>query len=100
MGSAADAWRSRPPARSSPCFLYAGAGWVRPRYLPAITALGTVLVTAHVWSAEHEPALSGEMLYIWLGLYAAYFFSTRQAAAQLAFMAGAYLGGPRSPPPR
>jgi diguanylate cyclase (GGDEF)-like protein/putative nucleotidyltransferase with HDIG domain len=73
-------------------FLYAGAGWVRPRFLPAITALGTVLVTAHVWSAEHEPALSGEMLYIWLGLYAAYFFSTRQAGAQLAFMASAYLG--------
>jgi diguanylate cyclase (GGDEF)-like protein len=72
-------------------FLYVGAGWVRPRYLPAITALGTVLVTVHVWSAEHEPALSGEMLYIWLGLYAAYFFSTRQAAMQLAFMAGAYL---------
>src|SRR5215207_1348243 len=72
--------------------LYAGAGWVRPRSLPAITALGTVLVSAHVWSAEHEPALSGEMLYIWLGLYAAYFFSTRQAAMQLAFMASAYLG--------
>ena len=54
------------------------------RAAPGITALGTVLVTAHVWSAEHEPALSGEMLYIWLGLYAAYFFSTRQAAAQLA----------------
>jgi diguanylate cyclase (GGDEF)-like protein/putative nucleotidyltransferase with HDIG domain len=71
--------------------LYAGASWVRPRFLPAITALGTVLVTAHVWSAEHEPALSGEMLYIWLGLYAAYFFSTRQAASQLAFMASAYL---------
>ena len=56
-----------------------------------ITALGTVLVTAHVWSAEHEPALSGEMLSIWLGLYAAYFFSTRQAAMRLAFMASAYL---------
>ena len=73
-------------------FLYAGASWVRPRFLPALTALGTVLVTAHVWSAEHEPALSGEMLYIWLGLYAAYFFSTPQAAMQLAFMASAYLG--------
>lgn len=72
-------------------FLYTCAGWVRPRFLPAITAVGILLVTAHVWSAEHEPALSGEMLYIWLGLYAAYFFSTRQAAAQLAFMAGAYL---------
>ena len=73
-------------------FLYGGADWVHPRFLPAITALGTVLVTAHVWSAENEPALSGEMLYIWLGLYAAYFFSTRQAAMQLAFMASAYLG--------
>src|SRR5215217_1494489 len=72
--------------------LYLGAGSVRRRFLPPITALGTILVTAHVWSAEHEPALSGEMLYIWLGLYAAYFFSTRQAAMQLAFMASAYLG--------
>ena len=72
-------------------FLYTCAGWVRPRFLPAITAVGILLVTAHIWSAEHEPALSGEMLYVWLGLYAAYFFSTRQAAAQLAFMAGAYL---------
>jgi diguanylate cyclase (GGDEF)-like protein len=72
--------------------LYSCANWLRPRYLPAATALGTVLVSAHVWSAEHEPALSGEMLYIWLGLYAAYFFSTRQAAVQLAFMASAYLG--------
>ena len=73
-------------------FLYLGAGWVRPRFLPVITALGTALVTAHVWSAEHEPALSGEMLYVWLGLYVAYFFSTRQAAMQLALMASAYLG--------
>src|SRR5215217_4552452 len=72
--------------------LYLGAGSVRRRFLPPITALGTVLVSAHVWSAEHEPALSGEMLYIWLGLYAAYFFSTRQAAMQLAFMASTYLG--------
>lgn len=71
--------------------LYSFAGWIRPRVLPAVIALGTVIVTAHVWSAEQEPALSGEMLYIWLGLYAAYFFSTRQAALQLAFMASAYL---------
>ena len=71
--------------------LYATAGLIRPRVLPVAIAVGTVLVTAHVWSAEQEPALSGEMLYIWLGLYAAYFFSTRQAAAQLAFMGMAYL---------
>jgi diguanylate cyclase (GGDEF)-like protein/putative nucleotidyltransferase with HDIG domain len=72
--------------------LYAGASWIRPRQLGVAIAMGTALVSAHVWSAENEPALSGEMLYIWLGLYAAYFFSTRQAATQLAFMASAYLG--------
>ena len=97
LSSHADGLGGGRVAIPAPCaliavFLYAGAGWIRPRFLPAITALGTVLVTAHVWSTEHESALSGEMLYIWLGLYAAYFFSTRQAAMQLAFMASAYLG--------
>jgi diguanylate cyclase (GGDEF)-like protein/putative nucleotidyltransferase with HDIG domain len=72
-------------------FLYTSASAVRPRVLKAATILGTVLVTVHALGAGNEPALSGEMLYIWLGLYAAYFFSPRQAAAQLAFMAGAYL---------
>ena len=71
--------------------LYASAGALRTRALKAATFLGTLLVSVHVLSAVHEPALSGQMLYIWLGLYAAYFFSPRQAAAQLAFMAGAYL---------
>jgi diguanylate cyclase (GGDEF)-like protein len=71
--------------------LYACASRVRPRALEAAIVLGTLLVSVHAWSAEHEPALSGEMLYVWLGLYAAYFFSPRQAAAQLGFMASAYL---------
>jgi diguanylate cyclase (GGDEF)-like protein len=71
--------------------LYACASRVRPRVLQAAIVLGTLLVSVHAWSAEHEPALSGEMLYVWLGLYAAYFFSPRQAAAQLAYMASAYL---------
>jgi two-component system cell cycle response regulator len=71
--------------------LYASASSVRPRVLQATMALGTVLVSVHGLGAEHEPALSGEMLYVWLGLYAAYFFSPRQAAGQLAFIAGAYL---------
>ena len=72
--------------------LYTFASTVRPSVLKAAIVLGTVLVSVHALSAKHAPALSGEMLYIWLGLYAAYFFSTRQAAAQLAFMAAAYLG--------
>src|SRR5215208_235970 len=63
----------------------------RPGVLHAATALGTVLVSLNAVGGGHHPALSGEMLYVWLGLYAAYFFSPREAAAQLAFMAGAYL---------
>ena len=72
-------------------FLYTSESAVRPRVLKAATVLGTVLLTVHALGAGKEPALSGAMLYIWLGLYAAYFFSPRQAAAQLAFMAGSYL---------
>jgi diguanylate cyclase (GGDEF)-like protein/putative nucleotidyltransferase with HDIG domain len=59
--------------------------------LQLTVALGTLLVSVHAWTAQNEPALSGEMLYVWLGLYAAYFFSPRAAAAQLALMSGAYL---------
>jgi diguanylate cyclase (GGDEF)-like protein/putative nucleotidyltransferase with HDIG domain len=62
------------------------------RVLQGCVAGGTALVSVHAWSAQDEPALSGEMLYIWLGLYSAYFFSQRQAAVQLAFIASAYLG--------
>jgi diguanylate cyclase (GGDEF)-like protein/putative nucleotidyltransferase with HDIG domain len=59
--------------------------------LQSSVALGTVLVSLHAWAVQNEPALSGEMLYIWLGLFAAYFFTPRHAAAQLALMAAAYL---------
>jgi diguanylate cyclase (GGDEF)-like protein len=59
--------------------------------LQAAVAIGTVLVSIHAWTVQNEPALSGEMLYVWLGLYAAYFFTPRDAAAQLGFMAAAYL---------
>ena len=71
--------------------LYTWAIASRPQVLHAATVLGTVLVSVNALSGGHEPALSGEMLYIWLGLYAAYFFPPREAAAQLAFMAAAYL---------
>src|SRR4029078_13034168 len=43
------------------------------------------------WTAHNEPDLSGEMLYIWLGLYSAYLFTPRIAAAQLALISSAYL---------
>lgn len=72
--------------------LYTQAGRVGWRTLQWAIAAGTLLVSVHAWRVENEPNLSGEMLYVWLGLYAAYFFSPRQAAAQLAGMAAAYLG--------
>jgi diguanylate cyclase (GGDEF)-like protein len=59
--------------------------------LHAAVALGTLLVSIHAWAVQNEPALSGEMLYVWLGLYSAYFFSPRHAAAQLALVGAAYL---------
>jgi diguanylate cyclase (GGDEF)-like protein/putative nucleotidyltransferase with HDIG domain len=63
-------------------------GW---RTIQLTVAVGTLLVSVHAWTAHNEPDLSGEMLYIWLGLYSAYFFSVRIAAAQLALMSSAYL---------
>ena len=71
--------------------LFAFAARMQWRALYAAVALGTVVVSIHSWTVHAEPALSGEMLYVWLGLYAAYFFSPRHAAAQLGFMAAAYL---------
>jgi diguanylate cyclase (GGDEF)-like protein len=64
---------------------------VGPGTLRVTIAVGTLLVSAHAWRIESEPALSGEMLYLWLGLFAAYFFTPRHAALQLAFMAASYL---------
>jgi diguanylate cyclase (GGDEF)-like protein len=52
---------------------------------------GTVLVSLHLLLSVEASSLSDEMLYSWLALYAAYFFTVRQAAAQLALMSGLYL---------
>jgi diguanylate cyclase (GGDEF)-like protein/putative nucleotidyltransferase with HDIG domain len=71
--------------------LFVRAERMPPVLLQVSVAFGTVLVSLHAWAAQNEPALSGEMLYVWLGLYAAYFFSPRDAAAQLGFIAAAYL---------
>jgi diguanylate cyclase (GGDEF)-like protein/putative nucleotidyltransferase with HDIG domain len=62
------------------------------RVLHLAVALGTLLVSFHDWTAHNEPGLSMEMLYVWLGLYSAYFFTPRTAAAQLALISAAYLG--------
>lgn len=71
--------------------LHVRGGRVGPRALQAAVALGIGLVSVQALSLENEPVLSVRMLYVWLGLYAAYFFSARQAAAQLALIAAAHL---------
>jgi diguanylate cyclase (GGDEF)-like protein len=61
------------------------------RGLQVAAACGTLLLSLHLLLSVDSNSLSDEMLYIWLALFAAYFFPVRQAAAQLALMSGAYL---------
>jgi diguanylate cyclase (GGDEF)-like protein len=71
--------------------LHLGSGRVGLVGLQLATTAGTLLVSLHLLFSVSEPSLSDEMLYIWLGLYAAYFFPVRPAAAQLGLMSAAYL---------
>jgi diguanylate cyclase (GGDEF)-like protein len=71
--------------------LHLGAERVGLWALQAAAACGTLLLSLHLLQSVDSNSLSDEMLYIWLALYAAYFFPVRQAAAQLALMSGAYL---------
>jgi diguanylate cyclase (GGDEF)-like protein len=71
--------------------LHFGADRVGSLTLQLSATCGTLLVSLHVLLSAEGPTLSDEMLYGWLALYAAYFFTVRQAAAQLALMSGAYL---------
>jgi diguanylate cyclase (GGDEF)-like protein/putative nucleotidyltransferase with HDIG domain len=63
-----------------------------PSTLYAAATLGMLLVSATILVADDASALSGELLYAWLALYAAYFFPIRQAVFQLVLMSVAYLG--------
>ncbi len=71
--------------------LHLSAGRIGLRGLQVAAACGTLLLSLHLLQSVDSNSLSDEMLYIWLALYAAYFFPVRQAAAQLALMSGAYL---------
>jgi diguanylate cyclase (GGDEF)-like protein len=71
--------------------LHLSAGRIGLRGLQVAAACGTLLLSVHLLQSVDANSLSDEMLYIWLALYAAYFFPVRQAAAQLALMSGAYL---------
>jgi diguanylate cyclase (GGDEF)-like protein len=72
--------------------LHFNADDMRPSTLHAAAALGTLLISANLLLTDDASALSGELLYAWLALYAAYFFGIRQAVVQLVLMSAAYLG--------
>ena len=72
--------------------LRVNADRLEPSTLYFAATLGTLLVSANLLLSDHSAALSGELLYAWLALYAAYFFPIRHAMFQLVLMSGAYLG--------
>jgi diguanylate cyclase (GGDEF)-like protein len=55
----------------------------------ALLAVGTIVVSVGTLLASVRPTTT-EMFYIWVALYAAYFFTRAQAAAQIAFVGIAY----------
>jgi diguanylate cyclase (GGDEF)-like protein len=69
--------------------LHVNADRLTASTLYAAGTLGTLLVTANLLLAD--TTLSGEFLYAWLALYAAYFFPIRQAVFQITLMGVAYL---------
>jgi diguanylate cyclase (GGDEF)-like protein len=62
---------------------------LHPVTLYAATTFGTLLISANLLLSDDASTLSGELLYAWLALYAAYFFPIRQAVFQLVLMAAA-----------
>ena len=69
------------------------AGRIPVLGLQLSAALGTAVITACIYFSGERLGASAsdiEMLYVWIALYSAYFFSMRAAAAQIAFIAVAY----------
>ena len=60
--------------------------------LGVATMLGTAMIAIATWSGGFEEAgtADNEMLFLWVSLFAFYFFSTRHALLQLAAIAVAY----------
>src|SRR4051794_12532069 len=54
-----------------------------------LLAVGTIVVSLGTLAASVRPTTT-EMFYIWVALYAAYFFTRRRAAAQIAFVGISY----------
>ena len=70
------------------------AALARWRELPyraylALVALGTAMVSVGLYVVSDRP-VDGEMFYVWIALYSAFFFTARQAVAQVAFVGAAY----------
>ena len=65
---------------------------LQPSTLYCAATLGTLLVSSNLLVSDNSAPLSGELLYVWLALYAAYFFPIRHAVFQLVLMSAAYLG--------
>jgi diguanylate cyclase (GGDEF)-like protein/PAS domain S-box-containing protein len=71
--------------------LLIGIRWQRLSRLSfqLLLALGTLVITAGTYFASDGPT-STEMFYIWVALYAAYFFTRREAVLQIAFLGACY----------
>jgi diguanylate cyclase (GGDEF)-like protein len=74
--------------------VFATAGRAGVGLLQVSGLVGTALISLCVYfSGEHSgaPATDNEMLYLWVVIFSAYFFTRRQAALQLAWVAVTYL---------
>jgi len=61
--------------------------------LQLLLAVGTALMTFDIWfsgEGHGSPAADNEMLYVWIALYGAYFFSRIETVLQIAFIALSY----------
>lgn len=69
--------------------LLAFAGRFSPALLALVTALGTVLITACIaWGGASAAAYP--LMYVWVALYAGYFFGVRTIVAELALSAALF----------
>src|SRR5215208_1668640 len=66
--------------------LHLNSDQIKASTLYAAATLGTLLISANLLLSADASSLSGELLYAWLALYAAYFFPIRQAVFQMTLM--------------
>jgi diguanylate cyclase (GGDEF)-like protein len=69
--------------------LLAARPWIPERAIPFALALGTAIISANTYYWGSGPTDDG-MFYVWIVVYAAYFFSGSQTLVQLALIGAAY----------